>query len=94
MSWSGHATVGLLVPDWEKAIDDMECSGQDDLLEAEYQIAIAKTLARYLVAECVVSHVGKNVSVSLSGHANPGHGEPARYASEYVSIQVHALKDA
>lgn len=89
MSWSGSATVTLPVG---FAIDDIACTGQTDVPEEmARQVAAAKEAARQMLASHVYDNA-EEVSVVLSGHANPNHLAATNWANDTISVSVTITK--
>ena len=58
--------------------------------EARHQITVAVNEAAAIAASGALGH-GYPLSVTLSGHSNPRHGERAGYASEYIGITISQM---
>lgn len=85
MSWSsstGEAVAKDAITLAEPALSDAVEAEQREQFEAA--VEAAKALAR------VVGRPDDAVFVSVSGHANPGHGPREGWAQELISVTVSA----
>lgn len=56
--------------------------------EAEEQVEAARQAARNIIESGVVGDDTTNISVSFSGHANPGHAPQPGWANDFVQVTI------
>jgi hypothetical protein len=86
MSWSLQVEPRP-VPDIYDAIQAAEPSAQlsEESLEQVHQ---AKAQAITTIKSGAIGDEGQTFSVSLSGHANPGHAHQEGMADDYIQVSV------
>lgn len=87
MSWSLGGKV-----DSAEAVEQLELVDYGDKsAEVREQVQLAKGIAKQIVESGLVGPPGHTFNVSLSGHANPGHGPKAGYANDAITISVYQV---
>lgn len=87
MSWSGYATAQY--PDAEDAIANLAVSPDSTAPEQVEQVNAAKAAATELVKSgVVVNDPSQDVTISISGHANPGHKVTPGYGNDLVTVSI------
>lgn len=68
--------------------DEPQGATEIDTLEMQEQVDIARAAARSIIESGAVGTQDKDLSISLFGHANPGH-EPAKgWSNDYIQINI------
>lgn len=90
MSWSG--TVTAQFSEAETAIGSVAVSPDSTAPEQIEQVAAAKDAAVALLkSQVVVNDAGQDVTISISGHSNPGHKPAAGYANDAITVSLYQV---
>lgn len=94
MSWSVSGTVTDavavedLVPDWDSYTD------QTAVPEMKEQLDAAHRAVQEIIDSCALgdpNSEGFHVQVSLTGHANPDHGQRDGYGNDSIGLTVYRV---
>src|SRR5512142_3484513 len=99
MSWSGRISIpkGTAYREAEKQVVDLAVAGQPASDAAEEAIQTAKMMVINVLASGAVtgSHVDEplrhGISVSISGHANPGHDPAPGWSNDSMTVSVYQV---
>lgn len=87
MSWSGSVLAQF--DEAEDAINAVAVSPDSDAPDQVAQVAAAKVAAVSLIKSgAVVVGSDQDVSIYISGHANPGHLPTAGYANDSLQVSI------
>ena len=87
MSWSGYLTAQY--NDAEAAIAALAVSPDSTAPEQREQVQAAKEAALALVKSATIVNDGsEDVTIAISGHANPDHRPATGYANDTVTVAV------